>query len=1067
MLLVFHATALFSQEMTDKRDATYGLDPLLYNGRQYNYFPPPGSMGHPFFFDPGFSPGSVTIKGKTFHNLLLNYDTFNQELLLRYTTATGAMNIIAVSRAWLQGFSLGDANFTCTGPGEGSRIMQVLGDGDTRILYYHRKTLKLDVSVNPPSQRYTPERRAMYLEQGRALTAFSNNRALISLLPADIQPVLKGYLRRHKINTRNAADSVMHGLAVFIGEYAAPGPTTPELKSTVSAPAVRPGVEIPDRLPDWRSGTETGTEVRDEEVMKTRSEERYLTGRRADVPQVMQVGRKELSRPGSEARVRVRVIEMQTGEPVIGATMFVEETKNGAATDMNGFLSMILRTGTYTAIFASMGLETKKYSLEVFSDGEFLVELNKTVIQMKEVEVFGDRQMSLRLKDPGLEKISAKAIKEIPMMLGERDIIKVSEMMPGIVTVGEGSAGLNVRGGNYDQNAFFINKIPVYNTSHLYGFFPAFNADIIKDFSIHKGYIPAQYGGRISSVFNILARQGNRKRFTARGSISPVAAGLTVEGPVKKDTSSFLLSGRFLYSDWILRQIDDPVIRESQAGFRDVTASWNYDFSKSQLSVFAYHSHDKVRLSDLTAYEYANNGASVNLSKLFGASLRGQFCFAGMQYAFSTTDRQDVTRGYRHDYSLGDFRFTADLSQDLRPGNTLDYGGGITYFRLDRGLVEPFGEGSLRIPVGLGEEQGLESAIYLADTWDALPWMTISAGVRLGLFTPLGPRTVYTYYPDGPKDPRYVNDTLSYGPGQAIKWYVQPDFRLAVNIRTDDAGTVKIAFNRLHQNLFLLNNTIALAPNAQWKLADYHLGPSRSLQATAGVFRSFGKSGWEASLEAYCKFSENIPEFIDGADFLAGPNTETVVLPGKQSAYGLEFLLRRSGRKLEGWLAYTLSRSMMKVDGGQAWTRINDGKTYPANYDIPHVINAVVNYHFNRRVTFSTVMAYQTGRPVTYPTSVYYIGGMQFVDYSERNAYRIPDYFRLDASLTIEGNLKRNKPLHNSIVVGVYNLTGRENPYSVYFTMESGKIKSYRYSVIGVPVVTVTWLFKLGNYASD
>jgi hypothetical protein len=288
-----------------------------------------------------------------------------------------------------------------------------------------------------------------------------------------------------------------------------------------------------------------------------------------------------------------------------------------------------------------------------------------------------------------------------------------------------------------------------------------------------------------------------------------------------------------------------------------------------------------------------------------------------------------------------------------------------------------------------------------------------------------------------------------------------------MNLRTDENGTVKIAFNQMHQNLFVLNNTIALSPNSQWKLADYHIPPATSYQFSAGVFRSFPVMGWETSLEFYYKRTINYPEFVDGADFLGNPLVETAVLPGKQHAYGLEFLLRRSGRRLEGWLSYTFSRAIAQVDGGQPWESINNGNPYPANFDIPHVINTVVNYHFSRRVTASGVFTYQTGRPVTYPISIYYINGIPYVDYSARNEYRIPDYLRLDLSLTLEGNLRRNKLFHYSLIFGLYNVTGRDNPYSVYFKQENGKIESYQYSVIAVPIFTVTLLFKLGNYASD
>ncbi len=830
---------------------------------------------------------------------------------------------------------------------------------------------------------------------------------------------------------------------------------------------VMPGATLPEALPRFETQQPQSDSVASGARALTLSEERYITGRKPDAMQTIRVGQKGLATSGSRVTIRGRITEQQTGEALIGATVYVVETNAGAATDQNGFLSLVIKPGSYTAVFAFMGMETKKCFLEVFSGGDFNIELKKLAIQMKEVVVFGDRQMNFRFKDPGLEKISAKAIKEIPMMMGERDILKVSEMLPGIVTVGEGSAGLNVRGGNYDQNAFYLNKVPIYNTSHLFGFFPAFNADIIKDFSIYKGHIPAQYGGQLSSVFNIIGRQGNRKRFTARGGISPVAVNLSVEGPLKKDTSSFLLSGRYLYSDWILNKINDPVIRTSKAGFNDLSASWNYDFRKSQLSLFAYHSQDEFRLSDINSYKYSNNGASVNFSYYFNTSMRADFSITGSQYAFTTIDQQELSQAYRQSYLLGDYRVNGDFTNHLSSKNTLQYGGGVTFYKLNRGNVMPYGESSLRLPVELGTEQGVESALYLSDAHDILPWMNISAGLRFTLFNPLGPKTVYTYYPNAPKDPRYISDTLQFGSGQAIKWYFEPDFRIAVIMRTDANGTVKVAFNQMHQNLFVLNNTIALAPNYQWKLADYHIPPARSDQISAGIFRTFPLHGWETSLEFYYKKTANYPEFKDGADFLGTPNVETSVLPGNQDAYGIEFLLRRSNHRLEGWVSYTFSRSIAQVNGDLPWDRINNGLAYPANYDIPHVLNTVIIYHFSRRITASGVVTYQSGRPVTYPVSVFYINGTPYVDYSNRNEYRIPDYFRLDLSLTIEGNLKRNKFLHNSFVFSLYNVTGRDNPYSVYFKLENGRINSYKYSVIGVPIFTVTWLFKLGNYASD
>jgi hypothetical protein len=799
----------------------------------------------------------------------------------------------------------------------------------------------------------------------------------------------------------------------------------------------------------------------------TAAEERYLTGRMPDVIQTIKIGRAGNAKVGVKARILGRVLDQETGAPVFSATIYIPEIKTGEVTDINGFFTIMLKPGKYNATFEFLGYEKKKYQLEVLSDGDFTVSLNRAVIQMKEFVVYGDRQSNMKAKDPGLDKISMKAIKELPMMMGERDILKISGMLPGIISAGEGASGLNVRGGSSDQNAFYINKIPVYNTSHLFGFFPAFNSDIIKDFSIYKGHIPAKHGGRLSSVFNIVSRQGNRKQVTARGGLSPITGSLVVEGPLKKDTCSVMLSARSSYSDWILTRLNDPDIRSSSAGFYDFTGGFNYDIRKTQIAAFVYHSYDRFRLSDISDFNYSNSGASFTFGQVFNNSIRGELSLIGSQYAFGTTNKQEMAGAYTHSYLMNHFEVRTDFRHTLSDVHALEYGLSSILYKLDRGNVEPFGMSSLLSPVELGNEQGLESAVYFSDSWDIFPWLNVTAGLRYAMFNPLGPKTVYTYTPGAPIDPRYINDSLYFGKNKPICWYSEPDLRTAINFETDANGSIKLAFNQMHQNLFMLNNTISISPNAQWKLADYHLKPSESNQFSLGIFRVIENTGLEASVEGYYKQTFDSPEFIDGADFLESPLVETTVLQGDQEAWGLEVFVKRNSRKLEGWISYTYSRSKVTVDGEHAWERINDGETFPANFDIPHALNLVVNYHFTRRITLSSVIAYQTGRPITYPTSVYYVNGMPVLDYSARNAYRIPDYFRTDVSVTFEGNLKKRKMLHSSLILSLYNLTGRDNPYSVYFKSENGRIRSYQYSVIGAPIITATWMFKLGNYASE
>lgn len=830
---------------------------------------------------------------------------------------------------------------------------------------------------------------------------------------------------------------------------------------------VMPGKKLLTSLPAYvRKETMVAAVEGDQDIL-TESEEKYITGRKPSAMQVIHIGRKGAAITGSKAKLNGRITDEETGEPILYATIYIEETKTGAVSDASGYITLVLKPGTYMAQVDYQGYEKKKYQLDVLSDGNFTITIRKTVVQMQVVEVFGDRNMSMKTKDPGLEKLSVKAIRSIPMMLGERDILKVSQMLPGIVSVGEGAAGLNVRGGSSDQNAFYLNKIPIYNTSHLFGFFPAFNSDIIKDFSIYKGLIPAKYGGRLSSVFNIITRQGNRKRFMARGGIGPYAANIVLEGPIKKDVSSLIISARTSYSDWMLAKINDPVIRTSKAAFSDFSVGFNYDLKKTQISAFAYYSKDKFQLSDINEYEYANGGVSLNFSHNYSSSLHAEYAIVASQYSFTTIDKQELSSAYEHSYSIDQIEARADFDHATGDKNTLEYGGSLIHYSLDRGTINPYGTGSLRMPVELGKEQAYESAIYIADNYNFLPWLNLNVGLRYSVYTPTGPKTVYVYKPDAEMLPENVTDSLLFGNNQPIKWYGSPQLRAALNFETDPHGSVKLSFSQMSQNLFMLNNTISIAPNTQWKLADYHIAPSKSNQLSLGVFRTTRKGFLESSIEVFYKYSTNYPEFKDGADFLNNPNLETAILQGNQKAYGVEFFLKRSARKVEGWLSYTYSRSIVQVDGGEDWNSINSGLSYPANHDIPHSANLVLNYHINRRLTLSSIVTYQTGKPVTYPVSVYYINGLPYLDYSQRNAYRIPDYFRMDASVTIEGNLKKRKLLHSSFILSVYNLTGRQNAYSVFFKTENGNIRSYQYSVIGVPIFSVTWLFKLGNYATE
>ncbi|RPI46539.1 MAG: TonB-dependent receptor [Bacteroidetes bacterium] len=795
----------------------------------------------------------------------------------------------------------------------------------------------------------------------------------------------------------------------------------------------------------------------------------YLVGTRPEqIARTIVVGESRNGPVRSVARVMGKLTSMETGEPVAGATMVDLGSGQGAVSDQNGNISMALKPGIHSMRFSFIGMEQVEVTMDVRSDGDFTLEMHPAVIALDEVRILGEQYRDINTTDIGVERFSMGSLKQLPVFMGERDVIKISRLLPGITSAGEASVGVNVRGGNVDQNIFYINRIPVYNTSHLFGFFSAFNSDIIRDFSIYKGNVPVNYGGRLSSVFNIATRKGNNRIYTAHAGISPVSAHATFEGPIRKDHSAFLISGRSSYSDWILNRMEDPRIRDSDAFFYDFAGSLNFQPDlKNAFNIFYYQSYDEFRYSDLSDYDYSNRGGSFNWEHNLSPALSSRLTAASSFYRFSNLDKSEVSRAYSHEYMLNHNELVAEFTWVPALKHRVEFGSNLIYYRLDRGVVEPSGEMSIRTRVDLGMEEALEGSLFIGDNLVLLPWLSIYGGLRYSYYTLLGPRTVMLYDADRQRSESSIVDSLSFGSWQPVIFDSGPEFRSAVNIKTGDNTSFKISFNQMRQYLFMLSNTVTVAPTDQWKLSDYYIDPQTGYQLTGGAYHIFPDRGISGSVEFYYKYSKDIVEYRDGADFINSPLTETAVLQGTQNAMGAEVMLQKSSGRLDGWISYTFSLSEMLVRGGRDFESINNGSPYPSNFDRPHVLNVVANYHLSRRFTVASNVVYMTGRPVTYPTSLYYIKGIAYIDYFARNQFRIPDYFRIDLSFNIEGNLKADKLLHSTWSLNVYNLLGRNNPQSIYFRPHEYYIQGYSFSVIGVPVLTVSWNLKLGNYESQ
>lgn len=764
-----------------------------------------------------------------------------------------------------------------------------------------------------------------------------------------------------------------------------------------------------------------------------------------------------------------RISSRTSGEPVIGATVIVDGTNNGVITDGNGSYRLSVETGSnFTLAISCMGMISESYYINMLSSGVHNMEMFEKLNDIQEVVVKSGKHDNVQGMQMGFQRIEMTEIKSIPMVLGERDILKIAAMMPGVQTVGEGAAGFNVRGSAADQNLFLINEVPVLNTGHLFGFFSAFNPDMVSDFNLYKSNFPVEYGGRLASVFEVSTKKGNKKEFGARGGISPVTASLLVETPIVKDKASIIVGGRSTYSDWILKQIDDPDISSSDASFYDLSAGVHIlNDNHSSWQLFTYYSKDKFTLAQSNDYQYENLGASLIYDRNLGAKWKMKVAAVFSDYTNYHTSREQASRAFENEFDVRSQELKFNFSGFAGLKHRLGFGANSILHNLNQGSYDPLGEESLFAPNDFGKESGLESTIFAFDEYSVTDKLTIYLGLRYSLFNYLGPNTVYQYADSQPLEPENITDTLSYNSGESIGRYSGPEYRVSFNYEFNNNMSLKFSYNRMRQYLFMLSNTISVAPTDRWKLIDPHIKPPVSDQLSLGLYKNFNNSALETSAEIYAKKGQNIVEYKDGADLTASPDFETLILQGEQDSYGAEFMVKRNAGRFTGWVSYAWSRSKITVDGTQPWEQINKGVTYPSNYDKPHSFNFVGNVKISRRLSFASNLLYSSGRPITYPTGIFYVDDNQVVSYSSRNEFRVPDYFRVDISLNVEGNLLKKKFAHSSWAFSVYNLSGRKNAYSIYFKNENGIVKGYKQSIYGVPIFTVSYNFKLGNYAVE
>lgn len=772
------------------------------------------------------------------------------------------------------------------------------------------------------------------------------------------------------------------------------------------------------------------------------------------------IGEKTTSNDQPRNTITGYISDTKTGEPVIGASIHVENTTIDVASDQFGYYTISVPKGRHTFSIQSIGMKDARREIMVYGDGKFNIEMQNQIISLKKVVVSANKATNIRGLQMGVQKIDIKTIKQVPVVFGEADVLRVVLTLPGVKSVGEASTGLNVRGGSTDQNLILFNDATIYNPSHFFGLFSAFNPEIIKDVELYKSSIPAKYGGRLSSVLEINSREGNKKNITGSAGIGLLTSRLTLEGPLIKDKSSFIIGGRTTYANWLLNLLPKQY-KDSKAGFHDINLNINHEINKkNSLFLTGYLSKDNFNLNSDTTYDYGNTNVSLKWKHIFSNKLYMLISGGYDNYKYNIQSSENPINAYKLGFNITQEDFKANFNYFVNSQHTVEFGLNSILYKLNPGNYNPVGKESLVVPDMVGQEKGLESALYVSDKYAINSALSVEGGIRYSLFNALGPQS-FNVYPEGvPKTENNIIGINNYPKNKFIKTYQGPEIRLSARYAFTDDFSVKAGYNTQRQYIHQLSNTTAVAPTDIWKLSDPNIKPQFGQQLSLGFYKNFKLNTIETSLEVYYKKIKDYLDYKSGAVLVLNHHIETDVLPTKGKAYGVELQIKKLTGKLNGWISYTYSRILLQANDIAQGEIINHGLYYPANYDKPHDVTMIGNYRINHRFSLSLNATYSTGRPITVPIGRFFYDNSFRTLYADRNSYRIPDYFRTDFSMNLDGNHKIHQKTHNSWTVGVYNVTGRKNPYSVYFISENGVVNGYKLSIFGSQIPFINFNIK-------
>jgi len=798
------------------------------------------------------------------------------------------------------------------------------------------------------------------------------------------------------------------------------------------------------------------------------SDGRSVSG--ADEPQVIVIGDPLNEGRYATALLKGKILDGKNSEPLAGAVVFHPQTGVGTTTNGSGNYEFELPTGDHTLQISFMGYEVLNQKIKLIENGRADFELFEETHNLEEVTITGDGTKASK-SQMSMIKVNSRIMKELPVMMGEADIIKSVIMMPGVQSVGEMSSGFNVRGGNTDQNLVLMDGAPVFNTSHMFGFFSMINPDAVQDVTLFKGGIPASYGERISSIMDVKLKDGNNENVKFYGGIGLINSRFTLEGPfAKKKKSTFLIGGRTTYSDWIMRQSKNAQFMNSVAHFYDINGTLNLVLGQNNtLKLMGYASNDVFNLNSNSLYTYGNIIGSANWKANISKKLISNLNLAYSKYDYKL-EQKDVSV-QEDDYRLltglqyGSMKYI--LSWLPNEKHRVNTGLQTIGYKILPGEIRPAGSPTNVVPEKVANEQSIELGAFIDDDIDLSASTALNVGLRYARFMSMGPTTVLNYDPNQTINSGSVIDSTVFGAGQTAKMYHGIEPRLSMKFNLASNGSIRLSYQRIHQFMNQVSNTSVISPADFWKSSDAHIQPLISDQFAVGIFKTPQKGLFETSAEFYYKNLQNLLEYKNGAVLVMNHHVEADIINAKGYSYGLELFLKKNAGRLNGWVSYTYSRTMRKTDNAFSDEVINGRKYYPSVYDKPHDLSTVMNYQISRRWRFSGNFVLSSGRPVTLPEQKYTFDGRQVVYYSDRNKYRMPPYHRMDVSITLDENLRKKRMWKGSWTFSVYNFYGRKNPYSIFYRKDASiqKVNKdqyaiYKLSVIGVPVPSITYNFK-------